>query len=407
MYYPEQVELEEGQRLLLDEGRHTDTEEVLAADSDGRVLAEDIISKENIPPFDRSPYDGYAFIAEDTACASKENPVTLSVIEEVPAGYAPVHKLKSGQAVKILTGAPVPSGATAIVRYEDTRFSDTEVSIFAPFEEGSNIVLSGEDVKAGELVVEKGSPISPALVGLLAGLGYEKLSVYRRLTAALLSTGDELIPIGEKLRPGKIRNSSIYALASYLREWGVKTFMMGTVKDQAEKIADKIKDGLNDHDLMITTGGVSVGDHDMMLEALRILKADILFWKVKMKPGMAFVGAVWKGKPILALSGNPSAAAISLFMLGRPLIGKMSGRKNFDIEEIKVFLMEDFPKKSPSRRFLPGRLEVKDGKPWIRFALKQGNGMLNPMRDCEILGEICAGSPPMKKGSTIRAYRFF
>ncbi|MGI6011079.1 MAG: gephyrin-like molybdotransferase Glp [Ruminococcus sp.] len=405
--YPERVELEEGLNLLLQQGRKMDTEKVPVAEADGRVLAEDIISRESIPPFDRSPYDGYALIAADTVCASKENPVTLSVIEEVPAGYAPVHELNPGQAVKILTGAPVPSGATAIVKYEDTQFTDTAVSIFAPCREGSNIVLAGEDVKEGELVVEKGRQLSPALVGLMAGLGYEKVSVYRPLTAALLSTGDELIPIGEKLKPGKIRNSSIYMIASYLQRWQVKTSVLGIEKDRAEQIAGKIKEGLAGHDLMITTGGVSVGDYDMVLEALKILKADILFWKVKMKPGMAFVGAVWEGKPILALSGNPSAAAVSLFMLGRPLIRKMSGRKEYRTEEIQVRMMEDFPKKSPSRRFLPGTLEIIEGEAWIRFAKKQGNGMLNPMRDCEILGEIEAGSPPMKRGSIIRAYRFF
>lgn len=405
--FPERVELEDGLKLLLMQAHQTEVEEVPVAQADGRVLAENIISRENIPPFDRSPYDGYALIAADTVHASQDTPVSLKVIEEVPAGYAPVHRLNPGQAVKILTGAPVPSGATAIVKYEDTVFTENEVTVFSPCREGSNIVPLGEDVKEGELVVEKGRLISPALVGLMAGLGYERVRVYRRLTAALLSTGDELVPIGETLQPGKIRNSSIYTIASYLERWGVKASMLGIEKDQPGRIADKIKEGLADHDFIITTGGVSVGDYDMVLEALQLLQAKILFWKVRMKPGMAFAGALWKGKFILALSGNPSAAAVSLFMLGKPLIMKMAGMKDYATEEIRVKMLDDFPKKSPSRRFLPGTLEIVDGEAWIRFARKQGNGMLNPMRDCEILGEIKAGSPPMAKGSIIRAYRFF
>ena len=405
--FPERVELEDGLKLLLMQAHQTEVEEVPVAQADGRVLAENIISRENIPPFDRSPYDGYALIAADTVHASQDTPVSLKVIEEVPAGYAPVHRLNPGQAVKILTGAPVPSGATAIVKYEDTAFTENEVTVFSPCREGSNIVPLGEDVKEGELVVEKGRLISPALVGLMAGLGYERVRVYRRLTAALLSTGDELVPIGETLQPGKIRNSSIYTIASYLERWGVKASMLGIEKDQPGRIADKIKEGLADHDFIITTGGVSVGDYDMVLEALKLLQAKILFWKVRMKPGMAFAGALWKGKFILALSGNPSAAAVSLFMLGKPLIMKMAGMKDYATEEIRVKMLDDFPKKSPSRRFLPGTLEIVDGEAWIRFARKQGNGMLNPMRDCEILGEIKAGSLPMAKGSIIRAYRFF
>lgn len=405
--YPERVELEEGLNLLLKVGRQTDIEEVPVAEANERVLAENIISKEKIPPFDRSPYDGYALIAADTVCASKENPVTLSIVEEIPAGHAPVFRLKPGQAAKILTGAPVPSGATAVIKYEDTSFTKDTVTVFTPCKEGSNIVLTGEDVKKGELVVEKGRKLSPALTGLMAGLGYERVLVYRRLKAALLSTGDELIPVGEQPGPGKIRNSSIYTLAAYLRQWNVTASVMGIEKDHAQRIAEKIREGLNGNDLMVTTGGVSVGDYDMVLEALKLLGADVLFWKVRMKPGMAFVGAVYDGKPILALSGNPSAAAVSLFLLGKPLIRKMSGRTDYRTEEIQVRMLEDFPKKSPSRRFLPGTLEIVDGQAWICFAKKQGNGMLNPMRDCEILGEIKAGSPPMKKGSIIRAYRFF
>lgn len=405
--YPEKVTLEEGLGLLLPWGNPVGTECVPVDETDGRVLARDIISKENIPPFRRSPYDGYALRAADTADASRETPVQLTVTEEVPAGSTATRAIGEGEAVKILTGAPVPGGADAIVKFEDTLFTEDTVTVFAPSKEGSNIVPVGEDVKVGELVVEKGRLISPALVGLLAGLGYENVKVHRKITATLLSTGDELIEIGEKLSPGKIRNSSIYAIHAYLEQWNVNTRVLGIEKDNAQRIADRMLEGLADSDMLITTGGVSVGDYDMVKEALTRIGADILFWKVRMKPGMAFIAAVYQGKPILALSGNPSAAAVSLFMLGRPLIRRMSGMKDYQTKELKVKMADAFPKKSPSRRMIPGTLEILDGEAWIVFAKKQGNGMLNPMRDCEILGEIEAGSPPLRKGSIIKAYRFF
>ncbi len=405
--YPEKVTLEEGLELLLPWGNPAETEWIPVEEADGRVLAEDVISKENIPPFRRSPYDGYALRAADTVNASRETPVQLAVTEEVPAGSTAAREIREGEAVKILTGAPVPEGATAIIKFEDTSFTEHTVTVFAPSREGSNIVPVGEDVKEGELVLEKGRLISPALVGLLAGLGYEKVQVHKKITAALLSTGDELIPIGASLSPGKIRNSSIYAIHAYLEQWKVNTQVLGIEKDNAQRIADRMLKALEGSDMLITTGGVSVGDYDMVKEALALIGADILFWKVRMKPGMAFIAAIYQGKPILALSGNPSAAAVSLFMLGRPLIRKMSGMKDYRTKELQVKMADAFPKKSPSRRMIPGTLEILNGEAWIVFAKKQGNGMLNPMRDCEILGEIEAGSPPLPNGSMIKAYRFF
>lgn len=405
--YPEKVTLEEGLQLLLPHVDRVSEEIIPIEESNGRVLAANIISGENIPPFDRSPYDGYALRAADIAGASKEAPVQLSVIEEVPAGSTASREIREGEAIKILTGSPVPEGATAIVKFEDTLFTEETVTISAPSKEGCNIVPAGEDVKEGELVIEKGRLLSPALVGLLAGLGHRTVQVYRRLTAAILSTGDELVGVEEALAPGKIRNSSIYTLHAYLEQWNVSTRMAGIAKDNAGEIAANMKKALSGSDLLITTGGVSVGDYDLVKEALIQIGAKILFWKVRLKPGMAFIAAIYQGKPILALSGNPSAAAVSLLLFGRPLIRKMSGMENYQTKELLVKTAEAFPKKSPSRRMIPGTLEILDGEAWIVFAKKQGNGMLNPLRDCELLGEIEAGSPSLPRGSIIKAYSIF
>lgn len=403
--YPEKVTIEEGLDTLFNYAQVVGTEAVAIGEADGRVLATDIISKENIPPFKRSPYDGYALRAQDTDGAAQDTPVTLRIIEEVSAGHAPIKCVGEMEATKILTGAPVPDGATAIVKFEKTVFTDDDVTIFADCPAGDNIVPIGEDIKVGDLVVKKSVRLTPALVGLLAGLGYDQVPVYKQVRVSMLSTGDELVEVSESLQPGKIRNSSLYTLQAYLRGWGVDAVRIGTVKDRAAEIAKRMRAGLEDADCLITTGGVSVGDYDMVMEALHMIGAEILFWKVKMKPGMALIAAGYKGKIILGLSGNPSAAAVSLFVLGLPLMKKLSGMSSCYNGEITVRLMEDFPKASPVRRFLPGLLEIIDGQAFISFSRKQGNGMLSPLRNSEVLGVIEAGSPVLQKGSVIKAYR--
>ncbi len=404
--YPEQVSLMEGLKLLLPKAASAGTEEITLEEADGRILASDIVSDDNVPPFRRSPYDGYAIHAQDTAGASKEAPVHLSITEEIPAGSTAVRPVNEGEAVKIMTGAPVPDGLDAIIKFEDTSFTKEYVDIFSPVKTNSNIVPVGEDIEKGDLLLKKGEKLTPALVGILAGLGRSIISVYKKPAVSVLSTGDELVAVDEKISPGKIRNSSSYAIYSYLKEWNVKAKMLGIERDDAEKISNKIKDALSDSDLLITTGGVSVGDYDLLKEALNLIGADILFWKTNFKPGMAVIAAVYQEKVILALSGNPTAALICLFLFGQPLIRKMSGYQNYHTGEILVKLTEAFPKKSRTCRMLPGVLKIQDGEAWLGYTKKQGNGMLTPMQNCEIIGEIEAGSPPLERGTQIKAYRF-
>ncbi len=405
--YPIAVSLEEAERLILARCAELNHEQVATEEADGRVLAEDVVARESIPPFPRSPYDGYALRAADTKAATEEQGVTLRIIEEVPAGHAPTKTVGAGEAVKILTGAPIPEGADAVVKFEDTKFDRETVTLFAPCKSGENIVSAGEDICRGETVVTRGTVLDGALLGILAGLGCTQIPVVRRPRVELISTGDELAEIGEPLSPGKIRNSSVYTLASYVRRCGAQAHCCGIVPDQAQPIADAIAVAAEHADLVLTTGGVSVGDYDMLRRALELLDAEILFWKVRIKPGSAFVAAVYRGTLILCLSGNPSAAVVAFFLLGMPALRKMEGRNDVMLKKVRVRLAHDFGKKSPNRRFLPGRLLVRDAEVYLEQAEKQGNGMLHPLHGCTLLGELPAGSPPMEKGSLIEAYQLF
>ena len=246
----------------------------------GRVLAEDIYAKSNVPPFDRSPYDGYAFIASDTREATKERPVTLRIIEEVAAGTCPTKSVTSGTAIKILTGAPVPKGADAIIMFEDTAFTDKEVTIFAPAKKGQNIARVGEDVRSGELLANKGTTIDAALAGTLAAQGILKPLIYLKPRIGIISTGDELADAEESISGAKIHDSNRYTLEAALLKAGATPIFIGSACDQTEKIAQLLTVGIESCDMIISTGGVSVGDYDMMPAALEMIKADILIRKL-------------------------------------------------------------------------------------------------------------------------------
>lgn len=398
------VNVEEGLEILLKKVHQLEMQLVPIGQVFGRILAKDIVAREDIPPFSRSPYDGYALKAEDTKDADKNSPVTLKIIEEVSAGHVAKNTVGNGEAIKILTGAPIPNGADIVVKYEDTSFNIEEVCIFQGYESGMNIVPKGEDVSCGDTVVKKGIRLTPALTGLLAGLGYDKVMVYRRPIVAILSTGDELVDINCELAPGKIRNSSMYMLKAYLESYGMEVVLLGIVPDQVEVIGNRIKEGIRQADLVMTTGGVSVGDYDLLPKVMSFLNAEVLFWKTKMKPGSAFLAASYGEKMIISLSGNPTAAAVAMLTFAIPVLRKMSGEQKYLFDKIKVKICQSFNKSSPNRRMIPGRLVIKEGQAYLDISKKNGNGMIRPLHGCDYIAEIPAGSPPLEEGSSIMAY---
>ncbi len=398
------VSLEEAQQILLANCAFVEKKNYNLIDSLTRILGEDIKAKENIPPFARSPYDGYALRAEDVIEASPDKPKILAVIEEVPAGYAPQKEITAGKATKILTGAPIPVGADCVIKYEDTKFQDNQVSIFHPLKKGENIIPAGEDIRDGDIIASKGAEITPPVIGLMASLGITVISAFKRPRIAIVSTGDELIDLYEPLTPGKIRNSNSYTLAAYIRCIGAEPVIIGTAKDKKSEVASLIEDGLERADMVITTGGVSVGDYDVVKEAVNLLGAETLYWKVEIKPGSPTLAAVKNGKVIMGLSGNPAAAMVIFQLLGIPFIKKMAGRRDYLHQMIDITLKKEFKKPSPRRRFLRGRLVLEEGLTLIETTGDQGNGVLRSMVGCNVLAEIPEGSGAVKAGEELKAY---
>lgn len=398
------ISLEEARHLLLANCSLPRVEEIYFRDALGRVLGEDLVAKENVPPFSRSPYDGYAFRAADTVTATADRPVLLEVIEEVPAGHAPQAKLGEGQAVKILTGAPIPEGADVVEKFEVTTRQGNQVAVYASYRSGTNIIPAGEDVAEGDIVAYRGQVVDPPIVGLMAALGMVKVPVYQRPQIAIISTGDELLEVGEPLQPGKIRNSNSHTLAAYCTELGGDPIVLRTPKDRVEEIGTAIQSGLEQSQMVITTGGVSVGDYDLVHEALKYIGAEILYWQIDIKPGSPTLAAVKDGKVILGLSGNPASAMVVFQLLGFPYIRKLTGRSNYMLPEIQVTLKEDFRKASPARRFLRGRLIYERDRIYMESTGDQGNGILHSMIGCDVLAEIPAGSGPVSAESTLKAY---
>lgn len=402
--YPVSISLEEAVEWMMVHSGQTGTETIKTKDAGFRVLAEDIIADEDIPPFDRSPYDGYAVRSADAGNASWDNPVELQIIEEIPAGKFPEKVIYEGTASKILTGAPIPEGADAVIPYEKTIFDAHTVKICVSASPGKNIARKGEDIAKGSVVVKKGTLVNASVMAQMASLGYDEVKVYKKLNIGVLCTGSELVGIGEKLCPGQIRNSNGYMVGCSILENHMQPMDLGMCADDASVIAGKLRENIENCDCFVTTGGASVGDYDVMKEAIELAGGQILFWKMRMKPGAAAVGGVIDGKPVFALSGNPGAAAVALHMLALPVMRKMSGLSHFYPLRIQVKLLNDFHKKNPTRRFLRGRMVIKNGEAYFVTLPKQENGMTTAMRECSLFGEIPAGVEEVPEGTIIFAY---
>lgn len=370
----------------------------------GRILAQDLTAEENIPPFDRSPYDGYAFRAADTVGVSKEHPVTLRILEEIPAGSVPTVKVTEGTAVKLLTGAPIPPGADAVTKYEVTEFTGETVTLFTPAESGENIVRTGEDVRKGEILVRCGDVVDPGVAGTLAAQGTALPLVYRVPRIGIVSTGSELTEVEETPGPGKIRNSNRYTLETVLTAIGCEPVYLGLAGDSAEEICALLKKGLAECDAVISTGGVSVGDYDLTPDAMELAGAELLFRGVAMKPGMACAYGVCRGKLICGLSGNPASSLTNFYAVALPALRKLAGRRDYLPEEITVTLSNGFGKKSPATRFLRGRLELKDGTACMTVPKDQGNVVLSSTIGCNMMAVVPAGSGPLAAGTVLKGF---
>ncbi|MBX3297359.1 MAG: molybdopterin molybdotransferase MoeA [Acidobacteria bacterium] len=309
------------------EVRALPAERVPIEDAVGRVLAEDIFADTDMPPFDRSQMDGYAVRAADT----KDAPVVLKLVGESAAGRGWKGRLKAGEAIRIMTGAPLPSGADAVQKIELTQEADGTVIINEPTEKGRFIVPKGKEVKKGTVVLRGGERLTASNIAIPAAFGYAKLKVSKRPRVAILATGTEIVPIKTKPKPDQIRNSNSLMLASLCEAAGAETVILPTVGDKLYELTGAIADAAKKSDLVITTGGVSVGKYDLTKEAIAGLGAEVFFEKVKLKPGKPTVFARLKRSFFFGLPGNPVSAAVTFHLFVRRALMLMQSASAIDL----------------------------------------------------------------------------
>lgn len=391
--------------ILLEVVRPVAPEAVKLSDCAGRVLAESLRATENVPPFDRSPYDGYAFRSEDSRGASLKTPVTLRILEEVPAGAVPTKICTEGTAIKILTGAPIPKGADAVIQYEKTTFTQKAVTIYTSAEPGENIVHAGEDICEGDTLAEKGERIGPGTAGTLAAQGITHPMVYRVPRVGIISTGNEVTEVGKPLAPGKIYDSNHYTLSAALREIGCEPVCIGHAGDSSAEICGLLQKGLETCDAIVATGGVSVGDYDLMPEAMERAEIHTLFRGVAMKPGMACAYGEKEGKIICGLSGNPASALTNFYAVAAPALKKLTGQLSYIPTEFQVILKTDFKKKSPCTRLLRGKLDISKGNIQLGLPKDQGNVVLSSAIGCDAFAIIPAGTGQVSAGTILKGWK--
>ena len=395
---------EEARTLLLENVQSAGAETLPLEACGGRVLARAVTAPYSVPPFDRSPYDGYAFRAADSAGASREMPVTLRVLEEVAAGSVPRCPVTEGTAVRIMTGAPIPEGADAVVMFEKTEFTAETVTLFEAAGPGDNIVRAGEDVRAGDILARAGSPIDAGTLGTLASQGFASLEVFRKPRVGVISTGSELIEPGEPPLPGKIYNSNRYTFMALLGSAGCEPEYLGSAGDTVEGIAALLREGVKKCDAVLLTGGVSAGDFDLTPAAMEACGAKILFRGVDFKPGMACCYGSLDGKLICALSGNPAAAMTNYYAVALPALRKLCGLHSCLPQELTVTLQSGFQKKSPVTRLLRGTLELSGGEVRMTVSREQGNAVLSSAIGCDAMAVVPAGSGPLAPGTKLKGF---
>ena len=372
-------------------------ETVPLKDALGLITAAPVTAPMDQPPFPRSPYDGYALRAEDSQGASMEHPVTLRVAGRSFAGKPAGVVVGKNEAVRIMTGGLIPAGADCVLMQENTDYGEEQVRIFRSLSPFENYCPRGEDFQIGETLVSAGMRVTAAVCAVAASAGCTVLSVYPRPLTAVLSTGDELVLPGWPLAEGQIFNSNNAYLYARLAELGVPALDLQQVDDELEKIAEAISKAAQQAGLVITTGGVSVGEKDLVPAALERLGAEVIFHGVEMKPGMPAALALLNGRPILALSGNPFAAAVSFETLGRTVLARLASDRGLAPELRQAALMEGYSKRGKVPRFV--RAAVENGL--VHIPGGQGNGQLRSMIGSNCLVQLSAGTEPFEAGARV------
>jgi molybdopterin molybdotransferase len=367
----------------------------------GCALAEHIYATEDSPPFANSAMDGFAVRAADVADAAPDRPIPLRIVETIPAGAAPARRVVPGSAARIMTGAMLPNGADAVVMVEDTRASGDTVHVRVSARLGQHIRLAGESVRVGELVLEKGTCVRPAEMAMLAALNVGDVPVTRPPRVGILSTGDELTPVGEPLKPGKIRDSNRYGLYGQVLEAGAEPVDLGIAGDDRAVVEEKIREGAAATDALVTSGGVSVGEYDVVRDVLEAL-GRLDFWRVAMKPGKPQAFGEVLGKPVFALPGNPVSSMVVFELFVRPALRRMAGHRGVHRPTRPATIEEDIrPDASGRTNFLRAVLTETDGRLYARTTGDQGSGVLRSL--VLATGLIVVGPAGARAGSDVQA----
>ena len=408
------ISVEEALEKILQEIDTLEAVIVPLMESLGQVLAEDVKSGINVPPLDNSAMDGYAVQSTDTGEAGEKSPVVLRVIGTVMAGSISRQEVVPGTAIRIMTGAPVPRGADAVVQFENTDEEKrrtaapgpiTEIGILCKVTAGGNIRRAGEDVARGATVLTRGTVIRPAEIGLLASVGVSQIKVIRRPVVAVLATGNELVEIGQPLPEGKIYNSNTYSIASLVARYGAIPRILGIALDNEESLVGKLRQA-QDADMLLTIGGVSMGDYDLVKD---ILARDgrMVFWQVRVKPGkpLAFGKIKGRGKdvPLLGLPGNPVSCMVTFELFVRPALLKMMGKKNLAKPTVEAIMEDSIKNKAGRRLYDRAIIQRRDGRYYARLTGPQGSGILTSMSQANGLVVIPEDKLEVKKGEPVQA----
>ncbi|HIE38766.1 MAG TPA: molybdopterin molybdotransferase MoeA, partial [Anaerolineae bacterium] len=342
------LSVEEALERILATVRMLESERVEILEATDRVLAEPVVADRDIPPLTNAAMDGYAVRGADVA----EPSARLRVVGQVAAGHLGEARVEPGTAVRIMTGAPVPPGADTVVRFEDTRLDGEWVEVLKGYRTGRNVRPAGEDVRAGQEVLKPGEFLRPQEIGMLAAVGRTEVAVVRRPRVAILATGDEVVPPGEVAGPGQIRDANSYTVAAQVRRYGGVPLLLGAARDEEALVRQGIQEALvREADLIITSGGVSVGDFDLVKRVLAA-EGEMRFWSLNMKPGRPLAFGVVGGIPLLGLPGNPVAAMISTALFARPAILKMQGFTDWPWPTVRARLAEPITRKDGRRHYL-------------------------------------------------------
>lgn len=397
------LSVEEALERILTQIQPLDHTQVPLPEATGLVLSEDIVAREDMPPFANSAMDGYALLSKDSKPRDGQPP-RLRVIGEIAAGYVAERAVEEGTAMRIMTGAPLPPGADTVIQVELTRSDgpDSEwVEILEEVPPGNNIRPAGEDTRQGQVVLTRGIQVRAWEIGILATLGCASVPVIRRPRVAILSTGDELVDINEPLRPGKIRNSNSYLLEAAARQVGAEAHRLGVARDTIESLREKFSEAMT-YDLILTSGGVSVGEFDLVKKIMQE-QGEINFWRINMRPGkpVAFghIGTV----PLLGLPGNPVSSAITFELFGRPVIRKMMGHTRLHKPQVEAIVEDGVQDRAMRRHYVRAHIERRNGQFIAHTTGNQGSHITTSLINANALVIVPEGGMEVHPGDRAMA----